>query len=206
MNRFHLAPMAALAAALALAAGSAHASDDWFLRAGATNVNPTSGNGTLASTLALDIDSETTLGFTVGRYLTDNVALEVLAAAPFSHTATLNGARSVDFKHLPPTVSLQYYFGGRDAAVRPFVGAGLNYTLVFDEQERGPVAGTRVDLDNSWGLAAQAGLLWNVSDNWHATADVRWIDIDADARLNGASIGTANVDPLVVSLMLGTSF
>lgn len=206
MNRFHLAPMAALAAALALAAGSAHASDDWFLRAGATNVNPTSGNGTLAGPLALDIDSETTLGFTVGRYLTDNVALEVLAAAPFSHTATLNGARSVDFKHLPPTVSLQYYFGGRDAAVRPFVGAGLNYTLVFDEQERGPVAGTRVDLDNSWGLAAQAGLLWNVSDNWHATADVRWIDIDADARLNGASIGTANVDPLVVSLMLGTTF
>ena len=90
--------------------------------------------------------------------------------------------------------------------MRPFVGAGLNYTLVFDEQERGPVAGTRVDLDNSWGLAAQAGLLWNVSDNWHATADVRWIDIDADARLNGASIGTANVDPLVVSLMLGTTF
>ena len=118
MNRFHLAPMAALAAALALAAGSAHASDDWFLRAGATNVNPTSGNGTLAGTLALDIDSETTLGFTIGRYLTDNVAVEVLAAAPFSHTATLNGARSVDFKHLPPTVSLQYYFGGRDAAVR----------------------------------------------------------------------------------------
>ena len=206
MNRFRLAPMAALAAALALAAGSAHASDDWFLRAGATNVNPTSGNGTLAGMLALDIDSETTLGFTIGRYLTDNVAVEVLAAAPFSHTATLNGARSVDFKHLPPTVSLQYYFGGRDAAVRPFVGAGLNYTLVFDEQERGPVAGTRVDLDNSWGLAAQAGLLWNFSDNWHATADVRWIDIDADARLNGASIGTANVDPLVVSLMLGTTF
>jgi outer membrane protein len=206
MNRFRLAPIAALAAALALAAGSAHASDDWFLRAGATNVNPTSGNGTLAGTLALDIDAQTTLGFTVGRYLNDNWAVELLAAAPFSHNATLNGARSVDFKHLPPTVSLQYYFGGREATVRPFVGAGLNYTWVYDEQERGPVAGTRVDLDNSWGLAAQAGLLWNISDAWHATADVRWIDIDADARLNGTSIGTANVDPLVVSLMLGTTF
>lgn len=208
MNRFRLPPMAALAAALALAlaAGSAHASDDWFVRAGATNVNPTSGNGTLAGTLAVDIDSQTTLGFTVGRYLNDHWAVELLAAAPFSHTASLNGARSVDFKHLPPTLSLQYYFGKPESTVRPFFGAGLNYTLVFDEQERGPVAGTRVDLDNSWGLAAQAGLLWNVSDRWHATADVRWIDIDADARLNGASIGTATVDPLVVSLMIGTSF
>ena len=206
MNCCRLPTTAALAAALALAAGTAHASDDWFFRAGATNVNPTSGNGTLAGTLALDIDSHTTLGFTVGRYLTDNVAVEVLAAAPFSHTASLTGARSVDFKHLPPTVSLQYYFGNRESTVRPFLGGGVNFTWVYDETERGPVAGTRVDLDNSWGLAAQAGLLWNLSKTWHATADVRWIDIDADARLNGANIGTANVDPLVVSVMIGTSF
>ncbi|MFO0394658.1 MAG: OmpW/AlkL family protein, partial [Lysobacteraceae bacterium] len=134
MNRFRLP----LIAALALAAGSAHAADDWFVRAGATNVNPTSGNGTLAGTLALDIDSETTLGFTVGRYLTDNVALEVLAAAPFSHTATLNGARSVDFKHLPPTVSLQYYFGGRDAA-------GLHPRPRPQRPRRAGAAGRRTD-------------------------------------------------------------
>lgn len=203
MTRFRL-PL--LAAALALAASSAHASDDWFFRVGATNVSPTSGNGTLADTLAVDIDSQTTLGLTVGRYFNDNWALEVLAAAPFSHTASLNGDESVDFKHLPPTLSLQYYFGARDATVRPFVGAGVNFTWIYDEAERGPVAGTRVDLENSWGLAAQAGLLWNFSDAWHATADVRWIDIDSDARLNGADIGTATVDPIVASIMIGTSF
>lgn len=201
MNRFRLA----LAAALAVAATSAHA-DDWFFRAGATNVNPKSNNGTLAGTLRTTIDDNTQLGLTVGRYLDDHWAIEVLAATPFSHTASLNGARAVDFKHLPPTVSLQYYFGSRESAVRAFFGAGVNYTIVYDEQERGPVAGANVSLDNSWGLAAQAGLLWNVSDTWHATADVRWIDIDADARLNGASIGTATVDPLVVSVMLGTTF
>jgi outer membrane protein len=194
------------AAVLALAAGSAHAADAWFFRAGATNVNPKSDNGTLAGTLRTSIDDNTQLGLTVGRYLDDNWAIEVLAATPFSHTASLNGARAVEFKHLPPTLSLQYYFGSRESAIRPFLGAGLNYTLVYDEQERGPVAGTRVSLDNSWGLAAQAGLLWQVSDAWHATADLRWIDIDADARLNGASIGTATVDPIVVSVMLGTTF
>lgn len=190
---------------LALAASSAQA-DDWFFRAGATQVNPTSGNGTLAGALAVDIDSQAALGLTVGRHFDDNWAIEVLAATPFGHTARLNGAESVDFKHLPPTVSLQYYFGARDAAVRPFVGAGVNFTWVYDERERGPVAGTRVELDNSWGLAAQAGLMWNVSDTWHATADLRWIDIDSDASLNGASIGTATVDPIVISVMLGTTF
>lgn len=202
MPRFSLP----LLTALALAAGSAQAADDWFFRAGATHVNPDSGNGTLAGTLAVDIDSQWGLGLTVGRYLDEHWALEVLAATPFRHTARLNGAESVDFKHLPPTVSVQYYFGDRGAALRPYLGAGVNWTWVYDEQERGPVAGTRVDLDNSWGLAAQAGLLWNLRENWHATADVRWIDIDAEARLNGAGIGTVKVDPMVISVMVGTRF
>ena len=202
MTRF---TRATLATALLLATAPAFAAD-WWVRGGATNVNPQSGNGTLAGTLAVDVDANTQLGLSVGRYLNDNWAIDVLAATPFSHTASLNGADAVDFKHLPPTVSLQYYFGDRNATWRPYVGAGVNFTWVYDEQERGPVAGTRVELDNSWGLAAQAGLLWNFSDNWHATADVRWIDIDADARLNGAAIGTANVDPLVVSVMFGTTF
>lgn len=195
-----------LAAALLLASAPAFAGD-WWARGGVTHINPASGNGTLAGgALAVDIDSNAQLGLSVGRFLTDQWAIDVLAATPFKHSASLNGARAVDFKHLPPTVSLQYYFGDRNAAVRPFVGAGVNFTWVYDEQERGPVAGTRVDLDNSWGLAAQAGLLWNFSDNWHATADVRWIDIDSEARLNGAVIGTANVDPTILSVMIGTTF
>ncbi len=195
----------ALVSALLLASAPAFA-DGWWARGGITHVNPTSDNGILARTLAVDIDSNAQVGISVGRHLTDQWALEVLAATPFSHTASLNGAEAVEFKHLPPTVSLQYYFGASDATFRPFVGAGVNFTWVFDEQERGPVAGTRVSLDNSWGLAAQAGLLWNFSEAWHATADVRWIDIESDARLNGADIGTATVDPLVMSVMFGTTF
>jgi outer membrane protein len=195
----------ALVSALLLASAPAFAAD-WWVRGGATHVNPKSGNGTLAGTLAVDVDSNAQLGLSFGRYINDHWAVDVLAATPFSHTASLNGAEAVDFKHLPPTVSLQYYFGDRNSAWRPFVGAGVNFTWVYDERERGPVTGTRVDLDNSWGLAAQAGLLWNFSDTWHATADVRWIDIDSEARLNGANIGTATVDPLVISVMIGTSF
>ena len=195
-----------LAAALLLASAPAFASD-WWVRGGATNVNPDSDNGQIAGgTLTVDIDDNTQLGLSIGRYLNDNWALEVLAATPFDHTASLNGAEAVDFKHLPPTVSLQYYFGDRSAAFRPFIGAGVNFTWVYDEESRGPVAGNDVDLENSWGLAAQAGLLWNFSDTWHATADVRWIDIDSDVLLNGAEIGTATVDPLVVSVMIGTTF
>lgn len=196
----------ALATALLLGSSAALAADDWFVRAGATMVNPDSDNGVLAGTLNASVDDNTQIGLTVGRHLDANWAIEVLAATPFSHTVELNGAEAVNLRHLPPTVSLQYYFGSADAAFRPFVGAGLNYTLFYDVEEIGPVRGTRIELENSWGLAAQAGVVIKASDTWDIVADMRWIDIDTDVSLNGADIGTVTVDPLVFSVMLGRRF
>jgi outer membrane protein len=195
------------AAALAVTALPVHA-EDWFVRVGAVQVSPKSDNGTLAGgALKTDIDSNTQLGLILGRHLSPNLAVEVLAATPFSHTAKLNGAKAVDFKHLPPTVSLQWYFNP-EGRVNPFVGAGLNYTFVYDEKPvaGGPVAGAKIGLDNSFGLAAQAGLVFKMSDAIDLVLDARWIDIDSDVKVNGSKVGTAVVDPLVVGLTLGYRF
>ncbi len=195
------------AAALAVIALPVHA-EDWFVRVGAVQVSPKSDNGTLAGgALKTDIDSNTQLGLILGRHLSPNLAVEVLAATPFSHTAKLNGAKAVDFKHLPPTVSLQWYFNP-EGRVNPFVGAGLNYTFVYDEKPvaGGPVAGAKIGLDNSFGLAAQAGLVFKMSDAIDLVLDARWIDIDSDVKVNGSKVGTAVVDPLVVGLTLGYRF
>ena len=52
-------------------------------------------------------------------FLKDNLGIEVLAALPFQHDINVVGVGKVgSTKHLPPTVSLQYYFGGREATVR----------------------------------------------------------------------------------------
>lgn len=195
------------AAALAVTALPVHA-EDWFVRVGAVQVSPKSDNGTLAGgALKTDIDSNTQLGLILGRHLSPNLAVEVLAATPFSHTAKLNGAKAVDFKHLPPTVSLQWYFNP-EGRVNPFVGAGLNYTFVYDEKPvaGGPVASAKIGLDNSFGLAAQAGLVFKMSDAIDLVLDARWIDIDSDVKVNGSKVGTAVVDPLVVGLTLGYRF
>jgi outer membrane protein len=202
----YIAPLLG-AAALAVTALPAQA-NDWFVRVGAVQVSPKSDNGTLAGgALKTDIDSNTQLGLILGRHLTPNLAVEVLAATPFSHTAKLNGAKAVEFKHLPPTVSLQWYFNP-EGRVNPFVGAGLNYTFVYDEKPvaGGPVAGAKIGLDNSFGLAAQAGLVFKMSDAIDLVLDARWIDIDSDVKVNGSKVGTAVVDPLVVGLTLGYRF
>lgn len=185
------------------AAQSASAAD-WFVRGGLTNVNPKSDNGTVNSANAT-IDSNTQLGLSFGYHINPNVAIEVLAATPFKHEVALNGTTVAEFKHLPPTFSVQYYFNP-EAKVSPFVGAGLNYTLTFSEKEKGPLVGTNIDIGNSFGLAAQAGLRFQVSDGWDMTVDARWMDIDADVKVNGTDLGTANVDPMVYSVMLGKRF
>ena len=88
--------------------------------------------------------------------LTDNWGVELLAATPFSHSVSTAGLGEVaKVKHLPPTLMAQYYFGDANSKVRPYVGAGINYTTFFDEEGRGALAGTDVSVDSSWGMAGQ---------------------------------------------------
>lgn len=190
-----------------LASQSAYASD-WFVRGGLTNVNPDSDNGTLAGgTLDTSISSNTQLGLTFGYHINPNVAIEVLAATPFSHDVSLNGAEAGSFKHLPPTVSLQYYFNA-DGTVSPFIGAGLNYTWTFSEDTKagGPISGADLSIGNSFGFAGQLGLRFAASKDWDVVVDARYIDISADVSVNGTKVGEASVDPMVYSIMVGKRF
>jgi len=74
------------------------------------------------------------------------------------------------------------------AAVSPFVGAGINFTRFFDVEERGPLRGTDLDLGDSWGFAVHAGVDFRISDRWLAGVDFRWIDIDTTARIRASSL------------------
>lgn len=177
---------------------AAQSRGDWAFSIGAHQVNPKSDNGTLADgTLPLDIDSDIRPTVTLEYFLRDNLGIEVLAALPFEHDIDIDGLGTVgSTKHLPPTVSLQYHFnsGGR---VSPFIGAGINYTAFFDEETTGALADSELSLKDSWGLAAHAGLDFAIGQNGAVRVDVRWIDIDADVKVDGADLGTANIDPII---------
>ncbi|WAC61831.1 outer membrane beta-barrel protein [Pseudoxanthomonas sp. SL93] len=201
MNKI-LFPLA-LATALGATAIPAFAQSrgDWTLGVGAHLVNPTSDNGALAGgTLPLDIDSDVKPTITFEYFLRDNLGLEVLAALPFKHDIAIEGVGTVgSTKHLPPTVSLQYHFNGQ-GKVSPFLGAGINYTAFFSEDTQGALEGTRLKLDDSWGLAAHAGVDFKVGERGAIRVDARWIDIDTDVEVDGAGLGTANIDPLVYGM------
>ena len=189
--------------AIALALGAAvpafaQSKGDWTLGVGVHQVNPKSDNGTLAGgTLPLEIDSDVKPTVTFEYFLRDNLGLEVLAALPFKHDISVKGVGKVgETKHLPPTVSLQYHFNSK-GKVSPLLGVGLNYTTFFSEDTTGALEGTRLKLDDSWVLAAHAGLDFKVSERSAVRVDVRWADIDTKVEVDGAKLGTANIDPLV---------
>lgn len=196
----------AVLTALLLTAPLAAQAEDWFFRAGVHTVNPQSDNGSLAGgALAVDIGSDTRPTLVLGRMLDEHWAIELLASLPFQHDVRLNGSKALDFKHLPPTLSVQYYFAP-GAKFRPFIGAGLNYTWTFEEDERGALAGTSVKIDNSFGAAAQVGLAIDLAPRWHLVFDARWIDINADVAVDGANVGEVQVDPMVYGAYLGYRF
>jgi outer membrane protein len=170
----------------------AQSAGTWTVGAGVHQVDPKSDSGIDG----LDVGSNVRPTITGEYFVADNLGIEVLAALPFEHDIDVGGATVGSTKQLPPTVSLQYHFNST-GTVSPFVGAGLNYTTFFSEDTKGALAGSDLKLDDSWGLAAHAGLDFAVGEKGAIRVDVRWIDIDTDASVNGAKLGTVEIDPLV---------
>lgn len=226
--------MTALASAAALSVqAQAYEAGDWVVRLGATQVTPAESSSlleldgaTLTSPLngRLGLDNDTQLGITVEYMINKNWGIELLAATPFSHTAgvtdgeALQGLNVADVKHLPPTLSAVYHFN-LDSKFQPYVGAGINYTVFFDEDLTSQadaafaslgLTGGDVKLDSSWGIALQVGADYHLNERWLLNASVRWIDIDTTAKIkfdNGSVIKSdVDVDPYVYTLSVGYKF
>jgi outer membrane protein len=197
---------AALAAGLLAGTAQAYEAGNWLFRIGAYGVFPESDNLNLGPGADLDVDDGYSLGFNFTYMINPNIGIELLAALPFRHDIELSGAGKVaETDHLPPTLTLQYHFSP-ESSVRPYVGIGLNYTNFFSEDTKGALERDSLKLDDSWGVAGQFGIDIDVAPNWFVNADIRYISIESDAKLNGVGIGTVEINPWVVGLTIGTRF
>ena len=206
----------AVLAVLASGNALAHKEGDFIVRGGLAAVVPNdSSDDILGSDEELEVKSDTQLGLTLGYMITDNISFEVLAATPFSHdikTDLLDLGTIADTKHLPPTFMLQYYFGQAESKLRPYVGAGINYTFFFDEGFNGTGKGaglSDLDLDDSWGLAANAGVDYMLNDDWFVNASVWYIDIETEASYKAGTTKyktDVDIDPWVFMIGGGYKF
>jgi len=208
---------------------------DLLVKVGAVTVSPevmsstpTLGGDSLSGIAnGLGVDDDTQLGLSATLMLSSNWGLELLAATPFEHNLTIDGG-AVDgvsvgtTKHLPPTLSLQYYLLGDTASkFQPYIGAGLNFTTFFSEEVDQTFINTLNTLDlglesgelaieDSWGLAAQIGIDYHLSDRWFINASAMYADIKADATIDFKPAGqikvSADIDPWVYRFNIGYRF
>ena len=209
---FKLGVLAAAVMASAPAV-QAYEAGDFIGRVGAVTVAPDASSDpitNLGTDARVDVDNNTQLGLTLSYMLTDQLALGVLAATPFSHDIKGDGdlaglGKLAETKQLPPTITLQYFPMPSGSKLQPYVGAGVNYTVFFDEQTAGALAGTDIKLDDSFGLAAEVGLDYMITENIGVNAAVWWIDIDTEAKIEAVNQTVdVEIDPLVY--MVGLSY
>lgn len=175
----------------------------WQVRGAISNVDPTSSPGAiLDNTARVNIDDTWGVTGTFSYFITPNIALDLLVGLPPEHDIIVAGNKAATTKHLPPIFSVQYHFLP-DQQIRPYVGAGLNYTYFFDEQLND---GNTLKLTDSFGFALQAGLDYQINNNWSVGADIRYADINTDVKINNVKVGSVDVDPTVYSLNLGYRF
>ncbi len=138
--------------------------------------------------------------FDINYQINDKFALELVLTIPQEHEVKVGAATIGDFKHLPPTLMAKYY-PGTFAGFKPYVGAGVNFTLIFDENLGG------LELDSySVGPAVQIGTDYALTDRWSLTLDLKRAQLRSDVKLNGAQITEVQLDPWLYAVGLKYQF
>lgn len=192
--------IAALAACGVGAVQAQQAQGPWMVRARAVHLDMANKDST---GLGLTADNKTIPEVDVSYFFTPNIAAELILTVPQKQTVNSVelGGEIGTFKHLPPTLLLQYHFTGLNG-YKPYVGAGLNYTDISKVS-----LPTGVTLDgHSWGGALQAGVDIPLDKNWSINFDVKKVYIKSDVYVTGASLGTLKLDPVLVGVGLGYRF
>ena len=146
----------------------------------------------------------------ISYFFSENIAVElILGTSRHEVTATGTSAGDINLGEvslLPPTLTLQYHFVG-ESPIKPYVGAGLNYTIFFNADDFEVV--NDLDYDSSLGFAGQVGLDYFINDKWLINLDVKYVQLGTDVKIDatdalGATVGAdVDINPILIGLGVG---
>ena len=181
------------------AAGAADGQSPWLVRARVLGVVPDDDSSTITTIGGnATVDDSITGDLDISYFFSEHIAAELtLAVSDHDVEAVNTSAGDIDLgdvKLLPPTLTVQYHLLP-GAKIRPYVGAGVNYTVFFDEDAG---AADDVDYDNAFGLALQAGVDIEIDAHWAINFDVKkiWLETDVSVDALGTTVTTdVDIDP-----------
>lgn len=145
---------------------------------------------------------------------TDNIGFELIAATTRHSAHGKAGVTSgignvVNTWVLPPTLTAQYHFNSK-GKIRPYVGAGINYTVFWNEKATpglvAAVGPTRVHINDSVGYALQGGVDIDLNKKFFLNIDAKYISMDPRATLNTTALGTQTVKTRISPIVVGVGF
>ncbi|MDP3123181.1 MAG: OmpW family outer membrane protein [Thiobacillus sp.] len=186
-----------LTLALIAALPASALADDWMMRIRAIDIAPDVKSSSLPG---VDVSGEWVPEVDFTYFVTPNIGVELILATA-RHEVTLNGVRLGKLNHLPPTLLLQYHFNPT-SRIKPYVGAGLNYTRFYNVD----LPGFDVD-SNSVGGALQAGVDIAITKNGYINLDVKKIWIDTTVKTAaGVKVTNLDINPVVWGIGYGFRF
>ncbi len=205
-----VATLAIAPAAFAQDAGTDTSGKRFAVVGGYALAEPTS-NPQIAG-IRTNVDGDGAATLSASWYATDNIAIEAWGAADkFGNRVRTPNGKVASIDSQPYALSGQYHFGTSASTVRPFVGLGYFEANVDGEKAEptGALAGQRIGVDTAKGAMATAGVDVNITPTWFARADVRYMQDTTgqpDVTVDGAKVGKAELNPVVLGVGVGARF
>ncbi len=195
------------AAALLGASVTATAQDGpWQVRLRAINIAPDE-SSTVSIGGEARVDNQIMPELDITYFWTEHFSTELILATA-QHNVSARGTALGDLSLgdvwvLPPTLTFQYNVNpGGD--VRPYVGAGVNYTIFYGD-DPGDVGS--IKYKDGFGFALQAGVDFQINDDWFFNVDAKRIWLDTDVEINGGAVtADVNLNPWVFGVGFGKRF
>jgi len=148
---------------------------DWSLRLSGLSVMPVESDGVEGRDLTMSNE----FGFEIGLnyFFNKNISTE-LSLGSSSHETIIQyddweqHRYSIgDVRIIPIDLNFQYHFDLNK--LKPYVGAGVNYTFFYVEEEMlaGGVNGGK--FDNAFGFVLQGGIDYAINDKWYINLDLK---------------------------------
>ena len=190
--------------------GPALGSDDtrWTIRAGLTSLRladqiDLSVGGAPFPGAGLSTFEHATPTVQIGYFLTDNIALNATLGLP--PTVAVYGGGTIgalpklgEVTYGPTALTVQFH-PLRHGRIRPYVGAGVSYMIVFDTEDG---AFQDLEVSNDFGLAFEAGTDFMITDRWGLFVDVKHALLRPTATgtfMGAPVVGETRLDPWAYS-------
>ena len=207
-------PIAVALAATAISAAGNAAAQDNVVKLGLTEytthsrTNGVTGIGVPAGADATT-GNATTVILVYERMATTNIGVELVLGIPprvradAAGTVAFLGSDILSAKNLGPTLLVNYHFGQPGDALRPYVGAGVNYTKFIGIRSR---LAPDVQMSSSTGWAAQAGVDYALNNEWSVFASVAVLRVKSNVVASGSTVLQTSIDFRPIVYTFGTAY